>query len=240
MIYLLRSPAWDKEEGYYQLLKIGWSDDTNKWLKNKWKGRKRSYKSHNPTSEVLIEIPGLSKDVEEALHDLFSTHRYKDMNEWYFFVPEILNYFSSPDLLQNLEGLRERGKQLREEREWKIRNQVYNYYLEDFLGEIKGEINFPIITSRMEDWWEQVKQSLPNISFIQLENTIGLYESIRRSRNKEVLDIFHQIVKAKTEEKRKNILNEALEWMDESDFTYLSSHLPRQSTINYYLKHGND
>lgn len=240
MIYLLRSPAWDKEEGYYQLLKIGWSDDTNNWLENKWKRRKRSYKSHNPTSEVLIEVPGLSKDVEEALHDLFSTHRYKNMNEWYFFVPEILNYFSSPNLLQNLQKLEEKGKQLREEREWKLRNLVYNYYLEDILKETSIDTSFPIITSRMEDWWDKVKQVLPDIPFISLESTIMLYEGIRRSRSKEILDTFYQVVKAKSEEKRKSILEEALIWMDECDFTFLNNHLLRQSTIDYYLEHGNN
>lgn len=215
MIYLLRSPAWIKGRGYFQILKIGWTDDTKPWLGNKPKRRKSTYKSHNPTCEVLLEFPGLSKDVEEGLHDKFSEYRYGGMDEWYEFVPEILDFFSSPDLLTNLKELEDKGKKLREVREWNSKVEVYNYLLRSFLPSQDIASPFP---SSEKEWFDDVKGLISPSDYIKLENTIDLYNT----HNKDIKSVVERI--ARNPKKTKEILNEVVEWMTEEDY----------ETVTYY------
>lgn len=219
MIYLLRSPAWDKKRGYFQLLKIGWIDDTKSWIPSRVKNRKRTYKSHNPTCEVLLEIPGLSIDVEEGLHDYFSTHRYQSMKEWYEFVPEIINFFSSPDLTKQLQEMGEKGKVLRENREWKKKQVVYNYLL------WRCSVNNPLKTNSEKEWLEKISSLLPPEEFIIMERDLDVLSTMP-NEGKEILQ---KVATLKSIDKRIEVLKEAVLELDEFVYDWVLRFIDKQT-----------
>lgn len=211
MIYLLRSPAWEKSRGYFHILKIGWTDDTKYWLPGRAKARKRSYKSHNPTAEVLLELPGLSQEVEEGLHDLFSTHRYGGMNEWYECVSEIIDFFYSPDLPQQLKEVGEKGKVLKEKREWKKKQTLYNYLLWFF------PITTPPKTDSEKEWFEKVASLLSPEEFITMERELGVLSTMPEE-GKETLQ---RIATLRSIDKRVEVLHEACLVLEEFVYDWL-------------------
>ena len=94
MIYLIESSAFKrKEDGtieYFQLLKIGYTDDSNRNI------RYSQYKMHNPTCEIIHEIPEGNMDQESRLHYKFKDLRFEDYgDEWYVYNEEIINYIKT-------------------------------------------------------------------------------------------------------------------------------------------------
>ena len=97
MIYLIESSAFKrKEDGtieYFQLLKIGYTDDSNRNI------RYSQYKMHNPTCEIIHEIPEGNMDQESRLHYKFKDLRFEDYgDEWYVYNEEIINYIKTVTL----------------------------------------------------------------------------------------------------------------------------------------------
>ena len=97
MIYLIESSAFKrKEDGtieYFQLLKIGYTEDKNK------DRRYSQYKLHNPTCEIIHEIPEGNMDQESRLHYKFKDFRFEDYgDEWYVYNDEIVNYIKTVTL----------------------------------------------------------------------------------------------------------------------------------------------
>ena len=97
MIYLIESSAFKRksngEKEYFQLLKIGYTDDSNRNI------RYSQYKMHNPTCEIIHEIPEGNMDQESRLHYKFKDLRFKDYgDEWYVYNEEIINYIKTVTL----------------------------------------------------------------------------------------------------------------------------------------------
>ena len=97
MIYLIESSAFKRKDNgtieYFQLLKIGYTDDNNK------DRRYSQYKLHNPTCEVIYEIPEGTKDHESRLHYKFKDFRFEDYgDEWYVYNEEIIEYIKTVTL----------------------------------------------------------------------------------------------------------------------------------------------
>ena len=94
MIYLIESSAFKRksngEKEYFQLLKIGYTDDDKK------EKRYSGYKLHNPTCEILCEILNATEEHEHKLHYKFKNYRYEDYgNEWFYYNEEIVNYIKT-------------------------------------------------------------------------------------------------------------------------------------------------
>lgn len=113
MIYLIESSAFKrKEDGtieYFQLLKIGYTNDNRK------DNRFATYKMHNPTCEILKEIPNATESHENKLHYKFRNKKYEGYgNEWYYYDQEIIDYFNSVTLedLNNLSNSESRNKRI--------------------------------------------------------------------------------------------------------------------------------
>ena len=97
MIYLIESSAFKRKEDetieYFQLLKIGYTNDSNKDI------RYSAYKLHNPTSEVIYEISDGTEEQESKLHYKFKNYRYEDYgNEWYNYDQDIVDYIKTVTL----------------------------------------------------------------------------------------------------------------------------------------------
>ena len=97
MIYLIESSAFKRksngEKEYFQLLKIGYTDDDKK------EKRYSGYKLHNPTCEILCEILNATEEHEHKLHYKFKSYRYEDYgNEWFYYNEEIVNYIKTVTL----------------------------------------------------------------------------------------------------------------------------------------------
>lgn len=93
MIYLIKSSGFSEENGdtkYFFLLKIGYTDDNRK------DKRFASYKLHNPTCEILKEIPNATELHEHKLHYKFRNKKFENYgNEWYYYDQEIIDYFNN-------------------------------------------------------------------------------------------------------------------------------------------------
>lgn len=72
MLYLIKSSGFkeneDGEISYFQLLKIGYTDDSNR------DSRFSQYKLHNPTCKILFEIPGYTEEDEKNIQ-----YKFKDL-----------------------------------------------------------------------------------------------------------------------------------------------------------------
>lgn len=133
MIYLLRSPSFNKHKGRFEwILKIGWTEDSNS------EKRLRVYRSHNPSVEKISIIPGYSIETEIGLHDKFSKYRLDEFGkEWYKDESSIINFFTTKGKIQELKKLTEKGKEIIKQRKSKQNRQLYKYIIT--LLEIKPE-----------------------------------------------------------------------------------------------------
>lgn len=104
MLYLIESSGYKVGENnsisYFRLLKIGYTEDSNK------DRRFLQYKLHNPTCQVLYEIPGATEDHEKRVQ-----YRFKDLlfldygREWFEYSEEIIDFFKNIGSLEELEKL---------------------------------------------------------------------------------------------------------------------------------------
>ena len=103
MVYLIESAGYNKTSDgkleYFQLLKIGYTDD-------KGKDRRYSqYKLHNPTCEVLFEIPFGTEDHEFRIQYKFRNLQYKEYGrEWFKYSEEIVDFFKNIKSLEDIEN----------------------------------------------------------------------------------------------------------------------------------------
>ena len=103
MLYLIKSAGY-KEEGegmkYFPLLKIGYTEDSKKEI------RYTNYRLHNPTFQVLYEIPGATEDHEKRVQYRFRNLLFPDYGrEWFEYSEEIIEFFKNIKSLEELEKL---------------------------------------------------------------------------------------------------------------------------------------
>lgn len=224
MIYLLRSPAWNKERGYFQILKIGYTS-----CEKGYSRREGNYKSHNPTSEMLIKIPGFGEDVEVGLHEKFKTHRFQG-NEWYEFVPEIIDFFKDPDLYTNLRELGREGQAIISRRYWKRKENLYNYLLSTISP---PSISMPEEISTKEEWLEKVIKERGADVGILVEERIKNYYDLDVLMQEVIEDIANLKTLQKRAERLEQYIQAALE--EESEYL-LTSNIIDEETIKEYEK----
>ena len=88
MLYLLLSPSFvdNDSEKFKKLLKIGYTEDSNKRL--------LSYKHSNPSIITLKIFDFGDKVLESSLHLYFRKFRYKDYGrEWFEYDESIIQFF---------------------------------------------------------------------------------------------------------------------------------------------------
>lgn len=225
MIYLLRSPAWEKDRGYFQILKIGYTS----WEKEGYSRREGSYKSHNPTSEMLIKIPGMGQEVEVGLHEKFKAHRYSG-DEWYEFVPEIIDFFKSPDLITNLKKIGQEGKAIMERRSWKRKENLYQYLLSTI--DTPLEISPTEILTK-EKWLERVREEKSSEVNIGIDLRLQEYYNLDGMMQEVIEEIANLKTLTKRAEKLERYIQSALE--EESEYL-LTSGIIDKETIKEYEK----
>lgn len=103
MLYLIKSAGY-KEEGegmkYFPLLKIGYTEDNRKEV------RYSQYKMHNPTCQVLFEIPGATEDHEKRVQYKFRDLLFPNYGrEWFSYSEEIIEFFKGIKSLEELDKL---------------------------------------------------------------------------------------------------------------------------------------
>lgn len=92
MLYLIKSSGFreneDGEISYFQLLKIGYTDDSNR------DSRFSQYKLHNPTCKILFEISGYTEEDEKNIQYKFKDLLFPDYGrEWFSYSEEIVEFF---------------------------------------------------------------------------------------------------------------------------------------------------
>lgn len=176
MIYLLRSPGVDTSGNFCWLLKIGWTED------NEATRRFATYRSHNPSVKVLCTFPGLSKNVEEALHEKFSLYRFPGFIEWYIYCAEIIDYFVRPEVYQELKSLSPTIR--REEIEWEKRKRLLRY-----ISYIVDE-SFPLLeANNEEDFVRKMKIELGEEKWIRVLELIEEFKTIPKEAQQIITDL---------------------------------------------------
>ena len=104
MIYLIKSAGYKEEEegktSTFFLLKIGYTEDNRKEV------RYSHYRLHNPTCQVLYEIPGATEDHEKRVQYKFRDLLFPDYGrEWFEYSEEIIEFFKGIKSLEELENL---------------------------------------------------------------------------------------------------------------------------------------
>lgn len=102
MLYLIKSSGYKEEEGkisIFFLLKIGYTEDSRK------DKRFLQYKLHNPTCQVLYEIPGATEDHEKRVQYKFRNLLFEDYGrEWFIYSEEIIEFFKNIKSLEDIEN----------------------------------------------------------------------------------------------------------------------------------------
>lgn len=103
MIYLIESAGYEVRENnsisYFKLLKIGYTEDNNK------DKRFLQYKLHNPTCQILFEIPGATEDHEKRVQYKFKNLLFEDYGrEWFKYSEEIIDFFKNIKSLEDIEN----------------------------------------------------------------------------------------------------------------------------------------
>ena len=102
MIYVIKTPGYTEEKGFFFLLKIGYTNDKNR------ERRLAGYSTHNPCFEVLYEIPKGTEDHEKRLHFKFKDLKFKkdsSLSEWFMCDQSIIDYFESRPTLEDISKL---------------------------------------------------------------------------------------------------------------------------------------
>ena len=103
MIYLIQSAGYKVGENnsisYFQLLKIGYTEDSN------IDTRYSHYKLHNPTCQVLYEIPGGNTDIEQRIQYKFKDLLFEEYGkEWFHYSEDIIEFFKDIKSLEDIEN----------------------------------------------------------------------------------------------------------------------------------------
>ena len=245
MIYLIESSAFKrKDDGtieYFQLLKIGYTDDNNK------DRRYSQYKLHNPTCEVIYEIPEGTKDHESRLHYKFKDFRFEDYgDEWYVYNEEIIDYIKTVTLeeLDKLPNNPTRGDSRVLKGKYKAKEII------SYLFDTKEEINnyFSTLSDKLGDTVSYTtaldyiskdstvdQEKLRNYYEIKRRSDTGIYTE-NRELNQEVLN-FTGVYELKT------IMYDKLKLLCEYDLSnaakeIILAQIPDSDEIkSYYLDH---
>ena len=86
MIYLIKSAAFDENDNYITILKIGYAKEVDK--------RYNQYVDHNPTS-VLLKIREGDKTLESYLHGYFKKYKFPKKREWFYYSQDIVDNFEN-------------------------------------------------------------------------------------------------------------------------------------------------
>ena len=86
MIYLIKSAAFDENDNYITILKIGYAKEVDK--------RYNQYVDHNPTS-VLLKTREGDKTLESYLHRYFKKYKFPKKREWFYYSQEIVDNFEN-------------------------------------------------------------------------------------------------------------------------------------------------
>lgn len=108
MIYLIQSAGYKVGENnnisYFQLLKIGYTEDSRKDI------RFSQYKLHNPTCQILYEIPDGTEDQEKRIQYRFRDLLFPDYGkEWFKYSEEIIEFFKNIKSLKDIENYLPKG-----------------------------------------------------------------------------------------------------------------------------------
>lgn len=134
MLYLLLSPSFvdNDSEKFKKLLKIGYTEDSNKRL--------LSYKHSNPSIITLKIFDFGDKVLESSLHLYFRKFRYKDYGrEWFEYDESIIQFFEDHkteesmvhELKDIIKTVKQRNIQDLLEKRRNIVNLVLNRYIDD-------------------------------------------------------------------------------------------------------------
>lgn len=137
MLYLIKSAGYREEEegkiSTFFLLKIGYTEDSRKEI------RYSHYKMHNPTCQVLYEIPGATEDHEKRVQYKFRDLLFLDYGrEWFEYSEVIIDFFRSIESLEELENLPKSPS--REDKEFKETKKVIKETLPYLLEFTEEEI----------------------------------------------------------------------------------------------------
>ena len=86
MIYLIKSAAFDENDNYITILKIGYAKEVDK--------RYNQYVDHNPTS-ILLKIREGDKTLESYLHGYFKKYKFPKKREWFYYSQDIVDNFEN-------------------------------------------------------------------------------------------------------------------------------------------------
>lgn len=108
MIYLIKSSGYKEEEegkiSTFFLLKIGYTEDNSK------DKRFFQYKLHNPTCQILYEIPDGTEDQEKRIQYRFRDLLFPDYGrEWFKYSEEIIEFFKNIKSLKDIENYLPKG-----------------------------------------------------------------------------------------------------------------------------------
>ena len=134
MLYLLLSPSFvdNDPEKFKKLLKIGYTEDSNK--------RILSYKHTNPSIITLKVFDFGNRILESSLHQYFKKFRYKDYGrEWFEYDDSIIQFFeehqTEESMVNELKDIirivKDRNIQDLLEKKRSIINTILNRYLDD-------------------------------------------------------------------------------------------------------------
>ena len=137
MLYLIESSGYKVGENnsisYFRLLKIGYTEDSRK------DKRFLQYKLHNPTCQVLYEIPGATEDYEKRVQYKFRDLLFSDYGrEWFEYSEGIIEFFKGIKSLEELDKLPKSPS--REDKEFKEIKKVIRGILPYLLEFTKKEI----------------------------------------------------------------------------------------------------
>ena len=198
------------------ILKIGWT------LDKKAKLRFNTYTSHNPTIKILKVFPGLSLDVEKALHSRFSHIRFPGTSEWYEDCEEIINFFYSPDIKKELKEMEESESVKRAA--WEKKRPTLLYLIRCLtMNDTSSLESIP----NEEEFWEEIKILYPVEKIKEKEITL-------RSLPKDLKDILQKLISLKTIENKSKLLNS----ISIEDFEHISDLGLVEREVEIYMTNG--
>lgn len=183
MIYLIKSAGYDKDGKYIDLLKIGFTGESNMTT------RINSYKYHNPTCILLYTIPDCDEFDEAKLQYYFRKYLYSETfnsSEWFYYSQEIIDYFKTHTTKESLSDLPEilklkNTKFIKEVKEIVDYVLIKQYYdgkqnIKTILSDKTILVNSIISNktlSTIDDVWEYINNTYGIFNFPEYDNQVN-------------------------------------------------------------------